>query len=216
MRVALDWAFSPGGDLSVGVALTAAAVPLWMHLSLMEECSGRVERALAATAAGTSPDARREMKLHAALAGSSIYTKAEATEIGAAWTKALELAESLDDAEYQLRALRGLQFFHVASNRYRVALEVAEKFHSLAAKRSDPNDRLIGERMIAASQYYFGDQRSARRHIERAGRWPRPQPSVSHHSFSGRPTDSGSRLPRADSVTAGISRAGDAHCWKLR
>ena len=168
LRAALDWAFSPGGDLSVGVALTAAAVPLWMHLSLMEECRGRVERALAAMEAGTSPDARREMKLHAALAGSLIYTKAEATEIGAAWTKALELAESLDDSEYQLRALRGLQFFHVASNRYRVGLELAEKFHSLAANRSDPNDRLIGERMIAVSQHYFGDQRSARRHIERA------------------------------------------------
>ena len=168
LRAALDWAFLPVGDLSVGVALTTAAVPLWMHLSLVEECGGRVERALAAMEAGTSPDARREMKLHAALAGSLIYTKAEAAEIGAAWTKTLELAESLDDAEYQLRALRGLQFFHVASNRYRVALGLAEKFHSLAANRSDPNDRLIGERMIAVSQHYFGDQRSARRHIERA------------------------------------------------
>ncbi len=38
---------------------------------------------------------------------------------------------------------------------------------SLAAKRSDPNDRLIGERMIATSQYYLGDLLSARRHLER-------------------------------------------------
>jgi predicted ATPase len=34
LRVALDWAFSPGGDGSIGGLLTAAAVPLWMHLSL--------------------------------------------------------------------------------------------------------------------------------------------------------------------------------------
>src|SRR4029077_12670685 len=34
-------------------------------------------------------------------------------------------------------------------------------------KRSDPNDRLIGERMIGTSQYYLGDLFSARRHIER-------------------------------------------------
>ena len=33
LRAALDWAFSPGGDASIGVALTAAAVPLWMQLS---------------------------------------------------------------------------------------------------------------------------------------------------------------------------------------
>ena len=51
VRAALDWAFSPGGDASIGVALTAAAVPLWVHLSLLEECRGRVERALAAVAA---------------------------------------------------------------------------------------------------------------------------------------------------------------------
>jgi predicted ATPase len=38
LRAALDWAFSPGGDAMIGVALTAVAVPLWMQLSLMEEC----------------------------------------------------------------------------------------------------------------------------------------------------------------------------------
>ena len=57
VRAALDWAFSPTGDASIGVALTAAAVPLWMHLSLMEECRGRVERALAAIEAGMGPNA---------------------------------------------------------------------------------------------------------------------------------------------------------------
>ena len=38
VRAALDWAFSPGGDGAIGVALTVASVPLWMHLSMMEEC----------------------------------------------------------------------------------------------------------------------------------------------------------------------------------
>src|SRR5438552_8556716 len=38
VRAALDWAFSPGGDGSIGVALTAAAVPLWLRLSLLDEC----------------------------------------------------------------------------------------------------------------------------------------------------------------------------------
>src|SRR5712671_1054253 len=47
LRAALDWAFSPGGDASIGVALTAATVPLWMQLSMVEECSSRVEQALA-------------------------------------------------------------------------------------------------------------------------------------------------------------------------
>jgi hypothetical protein len=53
------------------------------------------------SAAGASRDARREMKLHAALGTLLMYTSAEAPKIGAAWTKALEIAESLDDPEYQ-------------------------------------------------------------------------------------------------------------------
>jgi len=52
VRVALDWALSPDGDASVGVVLTAASVPLWMHLSLIQECQGRIERAFAALAVG--------------------------------------------------------------------------------------------------------------------------------------------------------------------
>ena len=167
LRAALDWAFSPDGDASIGVALTAAAGPLWMQLSLMEECCGRVEQALAAIAAGASRDARREMQLHAALAQSLILTRGSAgPKIDAAWTKAFGIATSLDDAEYQLRSLWGLWFHHTNSGRHHVALTLAQRFCSLAATQSDPSDRLIGERLIGTSQYYLGDLLSARHHIE--------------------------------------------------
>ncbi len=52
VRRALDWALAPGGQESIGVALTAAAVSLWMRLSLLVECRGRAERALDAFGAG--------------------------------------------------------------------------------------------------------------------------------------------------------------------
>jgi predicted ATPase/DNA-binding winged helix-turn-helix (wHTH) protein len=167
VRTALDWALSPAGDASIGVALTAAAVPLWMHLSLMEECRTRAERALAAIAAGANRDARREMQLHAAVGASQVHTGAVTfPEMGAAWARALEIAESLDDAEYQLRSLQGLWFFQTVSGRHHVALALAQSFCTLAAKRSDPNDRLIGERMIGVSQYYLGDHSNARHRLE--------------------------------------------------
>jgi hypothetical protein len=145
LRAALDWAFSSGGDASIGVALTAAAVPLWMHLSLMEECRDRVEAALAAIAPGAGRDARREMQLHSALATSLIDTRGAVSEIGEAGTKAFEIAESLGNAEYQLRSLWDLSSFCISRGQHRVALSLAQRFYTLAAKRSDPNDRLIGE-----------------------------------------------------------------------
>jgi predicted ATPase len=168
LRAALDWAFSPGGDLSVGVVLTAAAVPLWGHLSLLDECRSRVERALAALAAGSGRDARREMKLHAALGESLAHTRGPAgAETGAAWTKALAIAERLDDAEYRLRSLWGLWLCHISSGEYRVALTLAQRFCTLAANQPDPSKRLIGERMMGVPQHYLGDLPSARCHIER-------------------------------------------------
>src|SRR5260370_36078585 len=157
--------FSPGGDGSIGVALTAA-VPLWMRLSLLEGCRGRAEQALAALGAGASRDARPEMKLHAAVGASLIYSRGAAgPETSMAYTRALEIAESLDDAEYRLRSLWGLWAYHSASGRHRVALELAQRFHASAAERPDPNDRLSGEGMIGVSQHYLGDLPSARRHL---------------------------------------------------
>jgi predicted ATPase/DNA-binding winged helix-turn-helix (wHTH) protein len=166
LRAALDWAFSHGGDTSVGVALTAASVPLWMHLSLMEECRGRVERALAALGPGPSCDARREMQLQAALAASLMFTKGLVPEVGTASTRALEIAERLDAAEYQLRSLWRLWSYHSSIGQHRIALTFAQRFCALAAIRSDPTDRLVGDRFIGTSQHYLGDQRSARNHIE--------------------------------------------------
>ena len=168
LRAALDWAFSPEGDASIGVALTVAAVAIWMQLSLVEECLGRVRRALQAVALGADRDKPREMKLHAALGASLIYTSRDVPEIAASYTRALELAESLDDAEYQLRSLWGLWLFSIMKGQHPAALALAEKFLTIASTHPDPNHRSLGERMIGAAQHHLGDQPSARRHLERA------------------------------------------------
>ena len=93
--------------------------------------------------------------------------EAPVSEIEAIGTKALQIAEILDDIEYQLRSIWGLWSFHISTGRQSVALSLAQRFHALAAKRSDLNDRLVAERMIGGSQYYLGDLPSARRHLER-------------------------------------------------
>jgi predicted ATPase len=68
--------------------------------------------------------------------------------------------------EYQLRALRGLYFYHTGRNRYRAALPFAQKFHDLATRGADPGDQLFGERMMGVAKHFLGDQVSARRHLE--------------------------------------------------
>jgi predicted ATPase/DNA-binding winged helix-turn-helix (wHTH) protein len=166
LRAALDWAFSPDGDASIGVALTAAAVPLWMHLSLLEECRSRVERALAALGAGANRDARQDMKLCAALGGSLLFTKGPMVETEFAWTRTLTISEGLADPEYQLRALWGLWVHRMNSGEFGIGLGLAQRFHSLALAQGDPSDLAIADRMIGVSLHYRGDQTDARRHIE--------------------------------------------------
>ena len=63
VRAALDWAFSPSGDATVGVGLTMAAIPLWILLSQSAELCRRIERALKTEAVIHSG---REMRLRTA------------------------------------------------------------------------------------------------------------------------------------------------------
>ncbi len=166
VRAALDWAFSPDGDSVVGIALTTAAVPLWMELSSLQECRTRVERALSTFVAEARADPTREMKLNVALAASTLLSKGRDREVGAAWTKALELAETLGDRDYQLRSLRGMFTFY-AKEDFRSALEIARKFRLVAEQQADLNDRLIGDGLVALALLYLGDQTNARAHVER-------------------------------------------------
>jgi len=102
------------------------------------------------------------MRLQTAL-GASLPN---APEMGAAFTRVLDIAKTLDDSEYQLRALRGLYFHSVRTNQFRAALPFAEGFCNLATSGSNQSDRLVGERMLGTVKYYLGDLVGARRHLE--------------------------------------------------
>lgn len=164
VRAALDWAFSPAGEAATGVALTAAAIPLWFSLSLTSECSERVDRALAAPA-GRTPD--QEMRLCAARAWSLMQTRGSVPETQAAWTRVLEIARQRGDVDYELRALWGLWAGLLNKGELRPAMALAEQFAALAAPQPDQTDSLVGDRMIGYIHHLLGDQVQARLHIER-------------------------------------------------
>ena len=166
LRAALNWAFSPDGDETIGVELTIAAVPLWFQLSLINECLERVRRALVVLKSNKNND-RRAMKLQAALGWSLMYTTGPERTISAAWQAALKLAEDLADVDYQLRALWGLWASRYNNGEYREALALAERFSAVAVRSTDPADPYIGNRLIGVALHFLGAQTGARRHIER-------------------------------------------------
>ena len=167
LRAALDWAFSPSGVASIGVALTVAAIPLWLQLPMVDECRSRVEQVFASLAREASIDARGEMKLQAALGASLLFTKGAIPAARQASTAALRLAESLGDTEHQLRALWELWVHHTNTGELAAALAVAQRFYTLALEHADPATLSIADRMMGMSYHYLGDQTNAWRHIER-------------------------------------------------
>jgi predicted ATPase/DNA-binding winged helix-turn-helix (wHTH) protein len=159
LRAALDFAFSAGGEASIGVALTAAALPLWIRLSLLEECRRRAQQALGA-ASTESP--RQVMRLQAALGAST----PEASEMVSTFTEVLDTAKRLDDLEYQLRALWGLYFYYTGIGQFRTAQPFARQFHAVSLRGSDQNDQMFGKSMVAVAEHYVGDLVSARGQLE--------------------------------------------------
>ncbi|HEX9348395.1 MAG TPA: winged helix-turn-helix domain-containing protein, partial [Gemmatimonadales bacterium] len=167
VRAALDWAFSPSGDIGVGVALTAATVPLWTHLSLLSECRTRVEQAIANLGAQVPSDPGRDMRLYLALGHALLHTRASGgPEMNTALMKAFELADLMDDTRYRLGAIHGLYLHCLNTGEYRDALGLAEKFSSVAAGMADRSDVPIGSRLIGLALHILGDQPGARRHLE--------------------------------------------------
>ncbi len=164
LRAALDWAGSPAGDPRLGVALVIAAVPLWVHLSLMGECRMWAERGLA-MADGEDRVAR--MHLLAALGWSLMYAAGRADEIGATWAATLELADALDDASYRLRAIWGVWIGRLNRGDLNGALELAARLLKLVQHSSDQADLMTADRLMATTLHYRGDQDSARMYIER-------------------------------------------------
>ncbi len=180
VRAALDWAFSSSGDVAVGLALTIAAVPLWMHLSLMEECRTRVEQALHRLVPNASRHRRHEMHLLAALGAALMYTRGAGAESRSAFTSALEIADSLDDTDYRLRALWGLWADRMNYGAVHEAMTLAETFSRFASDSTDPVALPIGDRTMGFALHFLGDQARARHHIERMLNGPRPSVREAH------------------------------------
>jgi predicted ATPase/DNA-binding winged helix-turn-helix (wHTH) protein len=166
LHAALDWAFSPNGDTSIGILLAATLTPFWVQMSLMSECRRYIEIALTHLNSGANQDARIEMILNAALGASLTYTTGPVPETVAAWSRTLQLAESLDDTEYRLRALRGLWSYRMNGGEYRAALALANEFCGVAEREADPNTSRAGDRMASLILHYLGDQADARKRIE--------------------------------------------------
>lgn len=166
LRTALDWAFAHEDDGGIGAALTAAAAPLWFHLSLLDEGLTRVERAITRLKASPHPDRRLLMQLYAVSGWPQLRAIKGIPSGSAAWEETLALAVELGDVDYQLRALWALWVDCGNRGAAAEALALADRFAGLAEAAGEPQDRMIARRLRGHSLHFLGDFTSSREETE--------------------------------------------------
>jgi predicted ATPase/DNA-binding winged helix-turn-helix (wHTH) protein len=165
VRAALEWALSDQGDAAVGVDLAAWAAPLFVGLSLLEECKRWCERALAALD-DASRGTKQEMILQEAAALSSMFTKGDSGEVRRGIERGLSIAEALGDQLHQLQLLYGMNIFLTRLGDFRGALAAVEQAGDIARNADDPIGIIMTEWMLGASHHLIGNQAAAQLYCE--------------------------------------------------
>jgi predicted ATPase len=166
VRAALGWALSDHGDAPVGIELATWAAPLFIGLSLFEECRGWCERALA-TLDGASRDTRQEMILQEALALLWMLTRGHTDQVRVAIERGLALAEACQDRGRQLRLLFGQSIFFTRIGDIRGALAVAEQGTVIAQTAKYPAGAVWAKCWEGNAHHFLGNQAAAQLHCER-------------------------------------------------
>jgi predicted ATPase/FixJ family two-component response regulator/DNA-binding winged helix-turn-helix (wHTH) protein len=167
VRAALEWSFSAGGDTRVGIALAAAAAPLFMALSLLKECLRWTDVALAALP-GPDRGTHRELKLRAAAGVAAMFTQGHGNEVHDALRGGLALAEKVDDPHEQLRLLGALNIFLARAGEFRAGAEVAAQSEAVAQRLQDPAARMLADWLIGACRHLLGQQDEAEQRFRSA------------------------------------------------
>ncbi len=149
----------------------------------MAECRGkRTERALESLDPDLSGNAPLRMQLQIALGVALTFTMGAVERTGMVLAKALEVAESLDDSDAQLRTLWCLCALYWDIGDCRAARSTAERFSRVAHRTGDPAAVLVGDRLIrihAREDLTKANQDEARRCFERVLELPMSPPKGS-------------------------------------
>jgi predicted ATPase len=160
LRAALDWAFSPEGDTSIGVALAVASVPIWFEMSFFTECRDWMQRAIGVPGS-VEPASRSEMVLQYALGYSLMFAQGMNDRARSALTMAGELAERLGDLDYQLRALAGQASICHRLQDFHGAVALGRRAEEAVNTSSDPITLAMADWILGASLQLLGEYAEA-------------------------------------------------------
>ncbi len=166
LRAALDWALSPDGETSTGLALAAASVPFWFEISSFDECRSWMEKALEVIDR-VERASQREMVLQYALGYSLMFAQGMNDRAQAALTRASKLAEHLANLDYQLRALAGRASICHRLQDFHGAVALGRRAEEIVKTSSDPTALSMADWILGASLQLLGEYAEASAYAQR-------------------------------------------------
>lgn len=171
VRKAIDWCLASPDDRALGVALTAAAIPMAVQLSLFGEFRERARKALEISDGWTRAPVLH-MRLNTAYANLTQLTWGSGTEAAAAFARAHELAERLGIASEQGSTLLGVWALAFGKGNYPAAAEYGNRLSMVAKVSSEPFLTLLADRISAQALHFLGDHARAKVLAERVINYP--------------------------------------------
>jgi predicted ATPase/DNA-binding winged helix-turn-helix (wHTH) protein len=161
VRAALEWCFGANGNAEIGIGLAAAAVPVFLTMSLLPECHRWSERAILALGDGARGGAE-EMHLQAGLGISSMHIHGESEAARTALNKSLAIAEARGDLLHQSGMLGVLHMFHFRGGEFKTAVQYATRCRAIAGSVEDPAAMALAHSILGRSLHLSGELDDAR------------------------------------------------------
>ncbi|WP_244490379.1 ATP-binding protein [Rhizobium sp. Root708] len=167
VRVALEWTFGPGGDRHLGIALAASASPIFLTLSLLDDCRHWSETAIAALDEPDIGDAY-EMHLQAAFGLSMMFTRGSSSAAHVALSRSLAIAIGSNDPRSELQLMAPLTMYYLRIGHFKAAIELGRRALKLSIRESDPAVKALAHAITGISLTHTGDLVRARAELEAA------------------------------------------------
>ena len=167
VRAALEWCFNADNDVGLGVALAAAAAPIFFTMSLLTECHRWSERALLVLD-DANRGGRDEMQLQTCMGLTLTITQGHSEAAVSALNRSLAIAKAHGDLLNEVRLLCPLHVCHMRCGEFKVALQYARRSREIANTLGDPESTALAHSLLGCSLHIMGELKSGREELEAA------------------------------------------------
>jgi predicted ATPase len=164
-RKALEWCFATADQIELGIALAAAATPVFLSMSLFAECHRWAEQAILALN-GASCGGPEEMLLQACMSRALLYTRGPSEAAGVALHRSLAIAKARSDHRTEVRLLALVHQYHIRAGDFEVSLRCARRGSEIASTLGDADATALARTLLGISLHLTGDPRAARLELE--------------------------------------------------